>query len=178
MSRRCSICTHPGRLAIDEALVRGEANRALAARYTLSEAAVRRHKAQHLPRTLVKAKAAEEVAEADDLLAQIQRLQAITLGILGRAAQAGDLKTVLAAVREARGNVELLARLMVAALQLEQSRPTESDLRSLTTEELMEKIGGAVVEGLELAFHTGDPGILEQACEEFERHGYEIIKRP
>ena len=38
-------------------------------------------------------------------------MQGKTLGILLRAEGAGDLRTVLGAIREARGNVELLAKL-------------------------------------------------------------------
>ena len=46
--RQCSICTHPAREAIDGALLGGEPGRGIARRYSVSEAAVRRHKANHL----------------------------------------------------------------------------------------------------------------------------------
>ena len=82
MPRRCAICTHPDKEAIDEALVGGTALSVLSAKYRVSEDALGRHKANHLPAKLVMAQAAEEVAQADDLLGQMQDLQARTLAIL------------------------------------------------------------------------------------------------
>ena len=117
MPRICSICTHPDRVAIDRALIAGEPIPAIAARYstvrcTIGRMALQRHKEAHLPATLNKAHAADEVARADDLLAEARRLKDITMGLLGRAVQANDLRTALAAVREARGNLELIGRLL------------------------------------------------------------------
>ena len=112
MPRACTICTHPDREAIDEALVQGTPNRRIASHRDVSERAVRNHKANHLPETLVKANDAEEVAQADDLLAQVRDLQAKALGILNKAEEAGELRTALGAIREARGNLELLAKLL------------------------------------------------------------------
>jgi hypothetical protein len=78
----------------------------------LSEAAVRRHKADHIPFHLVKAQDAAEVAHADNLLEQVKSLQARALTILDKAEASGDLRTALSAIREARGNLELLAKLL------------------------------------------------------------------
>jgi hypothetical protein len=111
MPRSCNICTHPDREAIDEALVGGASNRSAASLYDVSEAAVRRHKGNHLPAKLVMAKAAE-VAEADSLLERVRDLQYKALGILNKAEEAGELRTALGAIREARGNLELLAKLL------------------------------------------------------------------
>jgi len=121
MSRPCSICRHPQREDIDAALVAGSATyRAIAERYGTSLTALHRHKKEHLPLELVKAQEAQEVAQADTLLGQIMDLQTRTLSILQRAEKAGDLRTALQAVREARGNLELLARMMTAAILTEQ----------------------------------------------------------
>jgi len=111
MPRTCTICEHPERETIDRALVGETSNRSAASLYDVSEAAVRRHRTNHLPASLAKAKEAEEVSRADDLLRQVRALQSKTLSILLRAEGAGDLRTALGAVREARGNVELLAKL-------------------------------------------------------------------
>ncbi len=112
MPRRCTVCAHPEREAINKALVAGEPYRSVANRYdSLSQAAVQRHEVNHIPATLAKAKEAKEVAHADNLLGQVRALQSKTLSILLRAEGAGDLRTALSAVREARGNVELLAKL-------------------------------------------------------------------
>ncbi len=112
MPRSCTICGHPNREAIDKALVGGASNRSVASLYDVSEAAVRRHKANHLPAKLVMAQAAEEVAQADTLLEQVRDLQRRALDILDKAEEAGELRTALGAIREARGNLELLAKLL------------------------------------------------------------------
>ena len=112
MPRSCTVCEHPDREAVDEALVGGASNRSLASLYDVSEAAVRRHKANHLPAKLVMAQAAEEVAQADDLLDQMQDLQARTLAILEAAESTNQHRTALSAIREARSNLELLAKLL------------------------------------------------------------------
>jgi hypothetical protein len=110
--RECTVCAHPDRAEIDEALVGGASNRSVASLYDVTEAAVRRHKANHLPAKLVMAQAAEEVAQADDLLAQMQDLQRRTLAILEAAETTNQHRTALSAIREARGNLELLAKLI------------------------------------------------------------------
>ncbi len=111
MPRTCTVCVHKDREAIDQALVSGQSARALAALYRVSDDAITRHNAAHLPHALTKAQAARDVAQADSLLSEMQRLQKITLGILGRAVSADDLRTALVAIREARGNLELLAKI-------------------------------------------------------------------
>ena len=63
------------------------------------------------PVKLVKAQEAEEVTQADDLLDQVRDLRAGALAILGKAEEAGEL-SALAAIREARGDLELLAKLL------------------------------------------------------------------
>jgi hypothetical protein len=112
MPRRCSVCDHPERQKVDEALVTGAPYRSIAKRFVLSESAVYRHKVEHLPARLAKAREAAEVAQADDLLAQVRDLQDRALAVLGRAESAGELRTALGAIREARGNLELLAKLI------------------------------------------------------------------
>ena len=87
-------------------------NRSVASLYDVSEAAVRRHKSNHLPAKLVMAANAEEVAEADNLLEQVRDLQARTLAILEAAEHTHQHRTALSAIREARSNVELLAKLL------------------------------------------------------------------
>jgi len=72
---------------------------------------VYRHKTEHLPAHLLKAREVEEAARADDLLEQVRNLQAHAFDILERAEKAGDLRTALAAISQARGNLELLGKL-------------------------------------------------------------------
>jgi transposase-like protein len=111
MPRRCTVCDHPKRHSIDEALVSGTPYRSIAKQFGLSESAVYRHKAEHLLVHLLKARDVEEAARANDLLDQVRHLQGRALDILARAEEAGDLRTALAAISQARGNLELLGKL-------------------------------------------------------------------
>ncbi len=112
MSRTCTICEHPNRDEIDHLIVNGNTFRNIAEQFSLSLGAIHRHKSDHLSQTLTKAKEAEEVAHADNLLEQVRGLQERALEILSKAEEEGDLRTALTAIREARGNLELLARLL------------------------------------------------------------------
>jgi hypothetical protein len=113
MPRRCTVCDHPETHSIDETLVSGAPYRSVAKRFELSESAVYRHKTEQLPAHLLKAREAEDVAQADELLEQVRTLQGHALDILERAEKAGDLRTALAAISQARGNLELLAKLIL-----------------------------------------------------------------
>lgn len=112
MPRHCTVCDHPQRAAIDQALVSGEAFRPIAARYGLSTGALVRHRTDHIPVALVQAQEAGEVARADDLLAAVRDLQERTLAILSSAEEEDDHALALRAIGEARKNLELLARLV------------------------------------------------------------------
>ena len=112
MPRVCTVCRHAAREAIDAALVAGSALRPLGARFELSASAIRRHQRTHLPATLARAKDAADMANADDLLGQVKALWTRALAILDQAEHKGDLRTALAAIREARGVLELVARLV------------------------------------------------------------------
>ncbi len=112
MTRTCTVCRHPDRRTIDQAMVRRTPFRTIAQQYGVSAWAALRHHDDHLPAALSKAQEAAEVAQADDLLSQVRNLQARAHGILDKAEAAGDLRTALSAIREARGNLELLAKLL------------------------------------------------------------------
>jgi hypothetical protein len=107
MPRVCTICTHPGSAAIDAALVAGASLRTIARQYAVSPDAVNRHK-KHLPSHVARAKDAAQVADADDLLAQLKALRDRAISILTKAETAGDYRTALAGIREARGCIETL----------------------------------------------------------------------
>jgi len=109
--RTCTICTHADRPAIDQALVSGEPYRHIANRFGTPTASLQRHKKEHIPLSLRKVQDAEEIAQADSLLDQVRGLQARAMGILAKAEKAGDLRTALAAIGQARGVLELQAKL-------------------------------------------------------------------
>ncbi len=108
MTRRCTVCDHPDREEIDRQLVCGTPYRIIADRFSLSFGAVARHKDNHIPATLAQAHDADEVAQGDDLLAQVKGLQAEAQDILTEARAAGDLKTALQGIGKARDCLELL----------------------------------------------------------------------
>jgi hypothetical protein len=112
VGRTCTVCASPHRATIDAALIAGRSSRDLAAQYGLSHHAVSRHFATHLPQAQREAYKEQEAQRADDLLSEARRLREITMALLGRAVQANDLRTALVAVREARGNLELIGKLL------------------------------------------------------------------
>ncbi len=127
--RRCSICSHENVEEINRLLLEGETYRNISERFSVSAAALSRHKNQHIPKVLAKARSAratiqgdgllvhtqelqaQETAQADSLLVQVVELRDKALSILGKAEQAGELRTALTGIREARACLELLAKL-------------------------------------------------------------------
>ncbi|MBS3948396.1 MAG: hypothetical protein KGZ57_08870 [Dethiobacter sp.] len=110
MAKKCGICDHPQVEEINAALVEGVILRKITENFSVKMTALHRHK-QHIPAGLVKAQEAREVAKADTLLQQVANLRDKALSILAKAEQAGDLRTALVGIKEARGCLELLARL-------------------------------------------------------------------
>lgn len=110
MPRVCTICTHPARQAMDLALIEGVPVLRIAAEYAVSDDAVTRHRA-HIPPKLAQAQAAETVAQADDLLYQVKHLRGKAVSLLLKAESSGDYRAALMGIREARGCLELLAKL-------------------------------------------------------------------
>lgn len=108
MPQPCTVCTHPERAAIDQALVKGAPNRRIAEEYGVTEQAIRRHLGGHVPEALAQAQAAEQTTRADALLEQVDALRSHALSILLKAEKAGELRTALYAIREARETIALL----------------------------------------------------------------------
>ncbi len=90
MTRTCTVCRHEDRDQIDKDLVGGRPYRSIAAHYGTSATAVLRHKRDHLPRALLKARDIQDITHGDDLLSQMMDLNRRTLAILDRAEKAGD----------------------------------------------------------------------------------------
>src|SRR4051812_11771148 len=108
MARTCTVCRHPDRPVIDQALINHRPFRSIAVQFSTSKSALIRHYDDHLPEALTKARAAEEMAQADDLLEQVKGLRDKAHSIVLTAEQAGDLRTALMGVRETRACLELL----------------------------------------------------------------------
>ena len=105
MPRRCTICSHEHRDAMEDAFIAGQAKRRIASQYGVSERAVRYHMREHLPALLALARDAERAARADTLLDRMEALQSQTLAILDAPE---DQRTALAAIAQARRNLELI----------------------------------------------------------------------
>ncbi len=111
MPQPCTICTHPERAAIDAAVIGDTPNRRIAAQFSVSEQAIRRHKDSHLPASLAKSETARDAAIADDLLVRIYTLANRMERLLDKAEATGQLRDAAALSREVRSNLELLAKL-------------------------------------------------------------------
>ncbi len=120
MPRVCTICRHPDRAAIDAALVEGATGyRDIGRRSNVGKDALGRHRAQHLPKAIVRAKEAVDVGHAIDIVQQLQLVNATALGILqdaylrtGGDTRRKDPATALKALAEVRRQIELQARLL------------------------------------------------------------------
>lgn len=112
LPRKCSVCQHSQIVEINQAIVAGEALRSIAKRYGFSPSAVERHAKKHLPAALVKAKEIEEMTDADGLLLEVRNLKDKALSILETAEAAGELRTALTGIKEARGCLELQTRML------------------------------------------------------------------
>jgi transposase-like protein len=110
LGRVCTICSHEQRFAIEELLAtRQSTYRGIARKYGVSEDAVSRHvKAGHVSQLLALAADAERAARADSLLDRIEALHSRTLAILEALEGTDEHGTALAAIREARRNLELI----------------------------------------------------------------------
>src|SRR5687768_2914718 len=108
MPRACSICGHEHRDAMEDAFIAGQAKRRIASRYGVTERAVRYHMREHLPALLALARDAERAARADTLLDRMEALQSQTLAILDAPE---DQRTALAAIAQARRNLELIGEI-------------------------------------------------------------------
>jgi hypothetical protein len=106
--RACSICGHEHRDAMEDAFIAGQAKRRIASQHGVTERAVRYHMREHLPALLALARDAERAARADTLLDRIEALQSQTLAILDAPE---DQRTALAAIAQARRNLELIGEI-------------------------------------------------------------------
>lgn len=152
MARTCTICRHAERENIDSALIARQPFRHIAEQHKVSTSALVRHLDDHIPAALLKAKEAKEVAAADDLLNQVDELRDRALAILTKAEGAAEYRNALAAIREARGCLELLGKL---AGQL-QSAPTINIIMSVEWQDIQAAILSALEPHMEARLAVAD----------------------
>src|SRR5918994_5296039 len=93
---------------MEDAFIVGQAKRRIASQHGVTERAVRYHMREPLPALLALARDAERAARADTLLDRVEALQSQTLAILDAPE---DQRTALAAIAQARRNLELIGEL-------------------------------------------------------------------
>lgn len=120
MPRRCTVCDHDEYHAINVDLLNRVPYRRIAARYGLSEAAVRRHSQEHIPDLLLKAYEAIERDDAEDLAGELVKVKADVHRLKQKAEEEGDLRTALLGCDKALKALELQAKVE----QLIQTQPT------------------------------------------------------
>ncbi len=112
MARKCSICTHKQRIAIEADILDNVPYRDIATRYNVGRMPVQRHKQNgHIEDSLIKAHGIRKIVNADDLLVKILYLQEETLMVLSEAKDDKNQNTVLSAIGKAGQLIELQARL-------------------------------------------------------------------
>lgn len=107
---KCKVCSHPDRADIEAAIAGGMSNAEAGRRWGMSREAVRRHKDAHLSPALRAVVAGRESAGAVKALDRLEALYAKASSVLDAAEAEGKASLSLAAIRELRGIVELLAR--------------------------------------------------------------------
>jgi hypothetical protein len=118
MPRTCLACRHPDREAIDRDLLAGVPKRSIAARYGLSEGSAQRHRAHIAAPVLAtwSASQAEIYAGLADYTAELER---DARRIAEQAREQGNARLELQAIAASRAHVELMAKLVAAAQNLE-----------------------------------------------------------
>ena len=106
----CTVCSHPDREAVDQAIVLGRSNRAVARQYGLSKDSVARHRASHVSSALRAVASEREQAGARSALDRLEELFDAASRILNAAQAEGKAALSLQAVRELRGLTEVIAR--------------------------------------------------------------------
>ena len=122
MPRACSIGAHTERAEINKALAAGESYRGISRTYfgsAKAEDALARHKAEHLPATVAKAAATQQVEDARgavdaglDVVAQLRAINGVTLAVLNEARERHDGDLALKAVDRVQRQIELQAKLL------------------------------------------------------------------
>jgi hypothetical protein len=112
MPKACGICTSTHAEEVNQALVSGLGVRIVAAQFGFSKTRVHEHKRRCIAALIQAAAGDERKEQGNKLFEQMKALQRATLQVLSAALKNGDASGVLAAVREARQNVETMGRML------------------------------------------------------------------
>jgi hypothetical protein len=168
MPQTCTICRHQRRNEIDGALVEGESLRNIAKRTETSATALHRHKAQHIPKSLVLAQETAEEVQAGTLFERLRSVGRVTQEILREARGTKNHIVALQAIGRIERQLELEARLLgelddatKVAIGIQTTPAGPPDVSDLTPEQLFaeQRILRECRERLE-AIHAGKPDPL------------------
>lgn len=112
IENRCTVCTHSDLNEINEKLVAGLSPRELAPKYNLNHMALYRHKDNHLPKTLIRAKQLQDESAADDLLDRVETIYNKAWELMERAEGDGKYQPAVSALKESRNCLELIGKLL------------------------------------------------------------------
>ena len=130
--RRCTVCSHRQRAAIDTAIIEGYSFRAIAKQFKTSHSAVGRH-ASHVSLELAKSAKAARIADANSIAQHLQELIADANNLRQQARRQRDRRGVLGCIRELS---RLLLVLTKVVPHVQKPDPFKEYLRGLSDEEL------------------------------------------
>ncbi len=111
MPRKCKICHHEERAAIERDILNGDPGRVVANRYeSLSQAAVQRHMENHMAKALAKTREVTELSDADRLRNELEEVKEDVRRLKAKAEAEGDIKTALLGCDKALKALDLEAR--------------------------------------------------------------------
>lgn len=125
MSIKCSICSHPRRLEIDRAIVKGGNLTKMAQNFGVQYYALYTHSREHIARQLSEAWHKKEIEADFDLLRKIDGIIAKTERIFERNYQAKKDGIALKALDSQRNTIQLLTQISFA---LHQAKITELEI--------------------------------------------------
>jgi hypothetical protein len=106
----CTVCRHPQRQAIEDALIRHTPLRKVGERFNVGYSAVARHQ-RHVLAKLAKSREGLELAEASTLLEKVDAVMRDAQRIAAKAEKEGDLSTALAGLRTITQSLALIGRI-------------------------------------------------------------------
>lgn len=137
--RKCTVCAHPKREAIEAALIDGGSNRVVAGQYRAGRNAIDRHRREHMPVTIIEAAKMRDARMGDagaERLADTHRRLEI---IIKRNMRAREDKMALMALK-IRLDAMAYERPPVQRVELSEA------VRKLTPEQVADELAAAVLE--------------------------------
>lgn len=112
MSRSCTICNHPHRADIEQAIIAGIPHREIASQYGVGYKSVQRHFGDHISQEIQQSQAAQEELQALNVVKQLREINDTSLAILKEARDLGQNGLALQAIDRITKQLELQAKLL------------------------------------------------------------------